>query len=68
MTAKADSRTTARMGDWRGLILILRRFHVFDKETELTPTNSVKLNRTSFVIKLGTVMYPVFVLSVRMKL
>ncbi len=39
MTAKVDSRTTARMGDHIKLAMDPEKIHVFDKETELTITN-----------------------------
>jgi multiple sugar transport system ATP-binding protein len=39
MTAKVDSRTTARMGDHIKLAIDPEKIHVFDKETELTITN-----------------------------
>ena len=39
MTAKVDSRTTARMGDHIKLALDPEKIHCFDKETELTITN-----------------------------
>ena len=39
MSAKVDSRTTARMGDRVTLALDPEKIHVFDKETELTITN-----------------------------
>ena len=39
MTAKVDSRTTARMGDHITLALDPEKIHCFDKETELTITN-----------------------------
>ncbi len=39
MTAKVDSRTTARMGDHIRLALDPEKIHVFDKETEQTVTN-----------------------------
>ena len=39
MTAKVDSRTTARMGDHIRLAIDPEKIHVFDKETELTITN-----------------------------
>ena len=39
MTAKVDSRTTARMGDHITLAIDPEKIHVFDKETELTITN-----------------------------
>ena len=39
MTAKVDSKTTARMGDKVRLYMDPARIHVFDKETELTVTN-----------------------------
>ncbi len=39
MTAKVDSRTTARMGDHIRLAMDPEKIHVFDKETELTITN-----------------------------
>ncbi|MFR4351534.1 MAG: ABC transporter ATP-binding protein [Roseburia sp.] len=39
MTAKVDSRTTARMGDHITLAMDPEKIHVFDKETELTITN-----------------------------
>ena len=40
MTAKVDSRTSARMGDHITLALDPEKIHCFDKETELTITNS----------------------------
>ena len=40
MTAKVDSRTTARMGDHITLAIDPEKIHCFDKETELTITNS----------------------------
>ena len=39
MTAKVDSRTTARMGDHITLAIDPEKIHCFDKETELTITN-----------------------------
>ena len=39
MTAKVDSRTTARMGDHIKMAIDPEKIHVFDKETELTITN-----------------------------
>ena len=39
MTAKVDSRTSARMGDHITLALDPEKIHCFDKETELTITN-----------------------------
>ena len=39
MTAKVESRTTARMGDHIRLAIDPEKIHVFDKETELTITN-----------------------------
>ena len=39
MTAKVDSRTTARMGDDITLAIDPEKIHCFDKETELTITN-----------------------------
>ena len=39
MTAKVDSRTTARMGDHITLAIDPEKIHCFDKETELTLTN-----------------------------
>ena len=39
MTAKVDSRTTARMGDHIKLAIDPEKIHCFDKETELTITN-----------------------------
>ena len=39
MTAKVDSRPTARMGDHIKLAIDPEKIHVFDKETELTITN-----------------------------
>ena len=39
MTAKVDSRTTARMGDHITLAINPEQIHFFDKETELTITN-----------------------------
>ena len=39
MTAKVDSRTTARMGDHITLAIDPEKIHCFDKETELTNTN-----------------------------
>ena len=39
MTAKVDSRTTARMGDYITLAIDPEKIHCFDKETELTITN-----------------------------
>ena len=39
MTAKVDSRTTARMGDHITLAIDPEKLHCFDKETELTITN-----------------------------
>ena len=39
MTAKVDSRPTARMGDHIKLALDPEKIHCFDKETELTITN-----------------------------
>ncbi len=39
MTAKVDSRTTARLGDHITLALDPEKIHCFDKETELTITN-----------------------------
>ena len=39
MTAKVDSRTTARMGDHITLAIDPEKIHCFDKETELTSTN-----------------------------
>ena len=39
MTAKVDSRTTARMGDHITLAIDPEKIHCFDKETELTMTN-----------------------------
>ena len=39
MTAKVDSRTTARLGDHIRLAIDPEKIHVFDKETELTITN-----------------------------
>ena len=39
MTAKVDSRTTARLGDRIRLAIDPDKIHVFDKETELTITN-----------------------------
>ena len=39
MTAKVDSRTTARMGDHIILAIDPEKIHCFDKETELTITN-----------------------------
>ena len=39
MTAKVDSRTTARMGDHITLAIDPEKIHVFDKETEQTITN-----------------------------
>ena len=39
MTAKVDSRTTARMGDHIKLAIAPEKIHVFDNETELTITN-----------------------------
>ena len=39
MTAKVDSRTTARMGDHITLAIYPEKIHCFDKETELTITN-----------------------------
>ena len=39
MTAKVDSRTTARMGDHITLAIDTEKIHCFDKETELTITN-----------------------------
>ena len=39
MTAKDDSRTTARMGDHITLAIDPEKIHCFDKETELTITN-----------------------------
>ena len=42
MTAKVDSRTTARMGDHITLAIDPEKIHCFDKETELTIINSVE--------------------------
>ncbi len=39
MTAKVDSRTTARLGDSIKLAMDVEKVHVFDKETELTITH-----------------------------
>ena len=39
MTAKVDSRTTARMGEHITLAIDPEKIHCFDKETELTITN-----------------------------
>lgn len=39
MTARVDSRTTAKMGDHIKLALDPEKIHVFDKESELTITN-----------------------------
>ena len=39
MTAKVDSKTTARLGDTIKLALDVDKIHVFDKETELTITH-----------------------------
>ena len=39
MTARVDSRTTARPGDTVKFALDVEKIHVFDKETELTITN-----------------------------
>ena len=39
MTAKVDSRTTARLGDAIKLAMDVEKVHVFDKETELTITH-----------------------------
>ena len=39
MTAKVDSRTTARLGDHITLAIDPEKIHCFDKETELTITN-----------------------------
>lgn len=39
MTAKVDSRTTARIGDSIKLAMDIDKIHVFDKETELTITH-----------------------------
>ena len=39
MTAKVDSRTTARMGDHITLAIDPEKIHCFDKETELSITN-----------------------------
>ena len=39
VTAKVDSRTTARMGDHVKLAIDVDKIHCFDKETELTITN-----------------------------
>ena len=39
MTAKVDSRTTARMGDHITLAIDPEKIHCFDKETELTITH-----------------------------
>ena len=39
MTAKVDSRTTARLGDHVKLAMDTQKIHVFDKETEQTITN-----------------------------
>ena len=39
MTAKVDSRTTARYGDKIKLFFDIEKIHVFDKETELTITH-----------------------------
>ena len=39
MTAKVDSRTTARMGDQTTLAIDPAKIHCFDKQTELTITN-----------------------------
>ena len=39
MTARVDSRTTARTGDHVKFALDAEKIHVFDKETELTITN-----------------------------
>jgi multiple sugar transport system ATP-binding protein len=39
MTAKVDSRTTARLGSQIKLAIDPEHIHVFDKETELTITN-----------------------------
>ena len=39
MTAKVDSRTTARMGDHITLAIDPEKIHCFDQETELTITN-----------------------------
>ena len=39
MTAKVDSRTTARMGDHITLAIDPEKIHCFNKETELTITN-----------------------------
>ena len=39
MTAKVDSRTTARMGDHITLAIDPEKIHCFEKETELTITN-----------------------------
>ena len=39
VTAKVDSRTTARMGDHIKLAIDPEKIHCFDKETELTITN-----------------------------
>ncbi|MBQ8278376.1 MAG: sn-glycerol-3-phosphate ABC transporter ATP-binding protein UgpC [Roseburia sp.] len=39
VTAKVDSRTSARMGDHIKLAIDVEKIHCFDKETELTITN-----------------------------
>ena len=39
MTAKVDSRTSARLGDSIKLAMDIEKVHVFDKETELTITH-----------------------------
>lgn len=39
MTAKVDSRTSARLGDSIKLAMDVEKIHVFDKETELTITH-----------------------------
>lgn len=39
MTAKVDSRTSARLGDSIQLAMDIEKIHIFDKETELTITH-----------------------------
>ena len=39
MTARVDSRTTARPGDTVKFALDVEKIHVFDKETEQVITN-----------------------------